>query len=265
VIERISVEVTNRCHKGCSFCYSSSNPEGESRWTADELVSFAADCARGGVRAMSLGGGEPLQWEPLLDVLARTRGLLFRSMTTNGLGLDEARLDALAAVAPEKIHVSIHFPDRELEVRRAIQRCAAIAARGIKSGVNLLVRRSGLEAARRASAALAAAGIGPERIVYLPMRGQDTPSPEEVARVAGGARFQSMTCLGGCAKSPRFCSIGWDRSVAWCSYTGARRTLAAPTYAALVDAITGRGDEGELGLRFCGDDGALLPLRKASA
>jgi len=264
VIERISVEVTNRCHKGCAFCYSSSNPEGESRWTSDDLVAFAADCAAHGVRAMSLGGGEPLEWAPLLDVLARTRGLLFRSMTTNGLLLDEGRLDALAApaVAPDKIHVSIHFPERELEVRRAIQRCAAISARGIKSGVNLLVRRSGLEAARRAAEALAAAGIGPERIVYLPMRGEDTPSPEEVARVAGGARFQSMSCLGGCARSPRFCSIGWDRSVAWCSYTGARRTLAAPTWAALVEALDG---DGGLGLTFCGADGALLPLRKASA
>jgi hypothetical protein len=262
VLERISVEVTNRCHKGCSFCYSSSNPDGDTRWTADELVAFAADCARSGVRAISFGGGEPLEWEPMLDVLARTRGLLFRSMTTNGLLLDEARLDALAApsVRPEKIHVSIHFPDRELEVRRAIARCEAIAARGIKSGVNLLVRRSGLVAARAAAARLADAGIGPERIVFLPMRGQDTPSPGEVAQVAGGARFQSMSCLAGCAKSPRFCSIGWDKTVAWCSYTGARRALAAPTFAALVEALDGNGG---LGLTFCGDDGALLPLRKA--
>jgi hypothetical protein len=87
-------------------------------------------------------------------------------------------------------------------------------------------------------------------IVYLPMRGSDTPSPAEVAAVAGGAKFQSMTCLTGCAASPRFCSVGWDRTAAWCSYTRTRAALAAPTFAALQAALSG------LGLEFFGGTGA---------
>src|SRR6185436_10328276 len=96
-------------------------------------------------------------------------------------------------------------------------------------GVNLLVRRSELAAARRASLRLHHGGIGPERIVYLPMRGHagETPTPAEIAEVAGTPRFQSMTCLTGCGPSPRFCAIGWDRTVAWCSYTTARAPLAS--------------------------------------
>jgi hypothetical protein len=64
--------------------------------------------------------------------------------------------------------------------------------------------------------------------------------------VAGDLPFQSMTCLAACGKSPRFCSIGWDRSVAWCSYTVTRRPLTALTHAALTAALDG------LGLAFCG-------------
>jgi organic radical activating enzyme len=252
-MERISVEVSNRCGKGCSFCYSSSNPAGESEWNAEDLSAFAIDCAANGVRAISFGGGEPLEWPALDEVLARTRGKMFRSLTTNGLHLSSKRLAQLPM--PEKIHVSIHFPERDLEIRRAIDCTRAISARGIKSGVNLLVRRSALDAARSATERLYAAGIGPERIMFLPMRGDDTPSPEDVAKVAG-ARFQSMSCLMKCGKSPRFCSVGWDRSVGWCSYTQARNRLREPTFAALKNALDG------LRLEFCGDDGSLVPLRR---
>jgi hypothetical protein len=100
-----------------------------------------------------------------------------------------------------------------------------------------------------------AAGIGNDRIVYLPMRLEDTPTPEEVGAVAGGGPFQSMSCLAACAASPRFSAVGWDRTVAWCSYTRARRRLEAPTYEALLVALGG------LGLEFCGKDEDERPLR----
>jgi hypothetical protein len=57
------------------------------------------------------------------------------------------------------------------------------------------------------------------------MRGMDRPTPQEMAKVAGTNAFQSMSCLMACGKSPRFCSISWDKMVAWCSYTTARRPL----------------------------------------
>jgi hypothetical protein len=48
-----------------------------------------------------------------------------------------------------------------------------------------------------------------------------------------------MTCLLGCAASPRFASLGWDRRVAWCSYTGSRRAIEVPTFAGLIRALDG--------------------------
>jgi len=245
-LERVSIEVTNRCAKACDFCYNHSLPGGATRWTVDELVAFASDCAANNVKALSLGGGEPLQYDGVFEVLERLRGVLFRSMTTNGLLLSNGTLDRLVHAAPDKVHVSIHFPDREAEVSRVIGQVQELASRGIRSGVNFLVARSTLDAARRAAERVRSAGIGNDRIVYLPMRVKETPSPEEMGSVAGSAKFQSMSCLMACAKSPRFCSVGWDKTVAWCSYTETRRPLPELSYRGLGAALDG------LGLKFCG-------------
>jgi len=80
--------------------------------------------------------------------------------------------------------------------------------------------------------------------MYLPMRGKQgqlTPTPEDVARIAGGGPFQSMSCLTRCGPSPRFCSIDADKRVAHCSYTTERRRLATLDAAGLQAALTGLG------------------------
>lgn len=245
-IERLSVEVTQRCAKACAFCYSASGPAGGTTWSAGDLVAFVTDCARNGVRAISFGGGEPLEYPPLFEVLDALRGTVFRSVTTNGLPLRGAGIDLLVEAAPDKVHVSIHHPEDAREVGRVLDAVAALQGRGIRSGINLLVRRTSLDASHAAAERLRAAGIAPERIVFLPLRGMDTPTAADLARVAGGGPFQSMTCLARCAPSPRFCAVSWDRTVAWCSYTRERRPLAAPDWPALSAALDG------LGLSPCG-------------
>ncbi len=254
-IERLSIELTERCSKGCGFCYNGSNREGATAWALDELHAFVLDCASHGTRAFSFGGGEPLEAPELLwPILAALRGVAFRSMTTNGLLLDDAAIARLADAAIDKVHVSIHMPQDRDEVARVIANVTALAAAGIRSGVNLLVRRSRVDASRDAARALHAAGIANERIVYLPMRGTDVPAPGDVAAVAGG-KFQSTTCLSACHASPRFAAISARKSVAWCSYTVERRTLAAATHAGLVAALDG------LGLVDCAADaGGLVKL-----
>jgi sulfatase maturation enzyme AslB (radical SAM superfamily) len=258
--DRLSIELTNRCAKACWFCYNHSLPDGETRWTVEDVVDFVRDCAAHGVKAVSFGGGEPLQYYGLFDILGRLDGILFRSLTTNGLPLHGQTLNRLVAARPDKVHVSIHFPSRAAEVERVIAQVTDLADRGVRSGVNLLVNRTNFRAACTASERLRAAGIGNDRIVYLPMRGRDTPTPGELAAVAGRTAFQSMSCLTACAKSPRFASVGWDRTVAWCSYTTARRPLPELTHAGLVAATTG------LGLNFCGgtdDASATGPGQRA--
>lgn len=236
-IELVSIEVTNRCSKGCAFCYARSGPSGSSAWTVDALVSFVADLARGGVRSASFGGGEPLEFPGLFEVLARTRGLLHRSLTTNGLLLDEAAVARLAEAGLEKAHVSVHFPEAEAEVERALRAVRKLEEAGTSGGVNLLVRAGGAAAARRASLRLRQGGVGPAGVVLIPMRLENQPTLREIVEVGGGEPFQSMSCLLGCAASPRFCSVAADRSVAACSYTRSRAPLEAPTHRAMLEAL----------------------------
>lgn len=242
----VSLELSRKCSKGCAFCYNASGPSEGTSWTEADVTAFLTDCAANGVEAFSFGGGEPLESELLWPALTALRGAAFRSLTTNGLPLrDPAVFDALVAAAPDKVHVSIHFPGRAPEVERVVAQVVALADAGVTSGVNLLVRSTELDAAASAARALHDAGVGNERIVYLPMRGaQDTPTPAQVAAVAGG-KFQSTWCLSNCEKSARFVSVGADRRVGWCSYTTARRVLARPDHKALVEALDG------LPLRYC--------------
>ncbi|MCB9589447.1 MAG: radical SAM protein [Polyangiaceae bacterium] len=253
-IERLSIELSQQCSKGCWFCYSESGPGGQTRLHAADIVALVRDAAAHGLKAVSFGGGEPLESPALWQVLGELEGTLFRSLTTNGLPLlDEAMFSQLVRARPNKVHVSIHFPHHHAEVERVISQVRQLAAAGIPSGINFLVRRSQLAIAEEVAAEVRRAGIDNRRIVYLPMRGQDTPSPKQVARIAGGP-FQSMTCLGACGKSPRFCSMRWDGSVAWCSYTETRRQLEEFSFAGLTSALDG------LGLAFCGDDARRLPV-----
>ena len=258
-VERVSIELTQRCKKACWFCYSASHPNGGTEFRPQEVTAFVRDLAGHGVRAVSFGGGEPLEYEGVFDILHDLRGVLFRSLTTSGRLLrDETVVARLADAAPDKVHVSIHFPEREGEVRQVISQVAMLETRGIRSGVNLLVARSNLAAARAAVMRLDAAGIGPDRRVLLPMRGQDTPSAADVAQVASRRPFQSMTCLTACGKSPRFCAVAWDKTVAWCSYTRERQPLESLTHAALMAALA------NLGVTFCGgidDEGVSVSRR----
>src|SRR5262245_42707498 len=53
MLERISIELTNRCGKGCGFCYNKSHAAGATTWTVDEVATFVSDCSRNGARAVS--------------------------------------------------------------------------------------------------------------------------------------------------------------------------------------------------------------------
>lgn len=95
-LDRISIELTNRCSKGCAFCYNRSGPRGQTHWTPREVVAFVRDCVAHGIKAVSFGGGEPLEFDGVFDVLRALDGVAFRSLTTNGLPLrDRAVFAAL--------------------------------------------------------------------------------------------------------------------------------------------------------------------------
>lgn len=245
-IDRISIEPSRFCTKGCSFCYNGSSKLGEVGFTSDEVVSLATDCAKHGVKYFSIGGGEPLEWPGIFDVLNRLRGVVARSFTTNGLPLltDPTLLPRIVEAQPDKVHISIHAPENSREVVRVIDQVKQLDQLGVPAGVNLLVKRSRLAEAKEAASHLHGSGIQHDRIVFLPARGPggETPSPKELANVARldsveTRPFQSMSCLRGCEKSERFASIAADRTVAWCSYTVSRTPMNELTYRAIQQAL----------------------------
>lgn len=244
MLDRVSIELTNLCAKSCAFCYNESNSLGSLAWDEEELLEFIDDLIAGGIKAISFGGGEPLQYPGLFRILSKTRKRVSRSLTTNGLLLPE-KLDELVAARPNKVQISIHFPEDSAEVDRVIEQYYLLSKRGITSGINFLVAKSKLSQAAFAAKRIRDTGITNRNIVYLPMRKMDTPSAKEILVVAGEP-FQSTTCLETCGKSERFCSISANKTVAWCSYTDARMKLEAPTYKALLNCLQ------DLGVNFCG-------------
>jgi hypothetical protein len=216
-------------------------------WEIKELVYFIENLSINGVEAISLGGGEPLEYLGVFDVMTQTKGMLFRSMTTNGILLDkDDNFEKLIKSSPDKVHISIHFPENRNEVKRVLRQVWDISSRDIIAGVNLLIRRDNVFEARMASDFLKMEGLSDGQIVYLPMRMKNPVSEESVKFVANKDLFQSISCLKQCGKSQRFCSISWDKKVAWCSYTTSKSTLSTLDYKNLQQELN------NLNLNYCG-------------
>lgn len=236
----VSIELTNFCTKGCPFCYSKSTSKGQTFWTPAVLELFIRDLAAHGIEAVSFGGGEPLQYDGLWDLFERIRDVgIFKSMTTSGLPLSPGIIERLRPYL-NKVHVSIHFPEKTAEVTRVIQQVRDLAAAGIKSGINMILRGDDLAAEKAAVLQIKEARISAERVVFLPMRAKgkhpDLDRFKEIASILS-PKFQSVWCLMECHQSDRFVSVDWQGRIGWCSYTEAKTTMKEFTYAGLQDAL----------------------------
>lgn len=243
----VSIELTNVCQKGnlCKAfgCYAKSTPEGQTFWDSAILTSFIKDLAKNGIEAVSFGGGEPLQYEGLWMLLEGLKDIpIFKSMTTNGLLLGGRLIDRLAPHF-DKIHVSIHFPENDWEVKRVLGNVAAIERAGIKSGINFIVKGWDIDKEKEAVRKIKAEGISPDRVVFLPLRGKgihvDLGKFRDVASLLS-PKFQSTWCLTECEKSERFVSIDWNGNVGWCSYTSAKTQMKEFTFGGMMEALNSK-------------------------
>ena len=133
MIEQISIDLSNYCSKGCPFCYNSSNHDGATSWKPSEVIEFAKSCIMGGVKAVSLGGGEPLEYEGVFDIIEALYPLTYLTLTTNGLPLDTSSvIESLKLHKPDKIHISIHNADNEKEVARVLRQITLLKDLEIK-------------------------------------------------------------------------------------------------------------------------------------
>ncbi len=239
MIELLSIDLSNYCSKQCPFCYNHSTREGNTIWKPQEVIAFAADCVKtGGVKAVSLGGGEPFEYEGVFEVIDALFPLCYLSVTSNGLPLENPDIwDKLTKHKPDKIHLTIHQPNHQNEVDRVERQLRQIAGIGITPGVNLLVGADKVEDVRRVYERLSKT-LEPKQIIFVPQRFSNTPTPKQLSDVAGGKPFQSPSCLLGCKPPENFCSVSWDKKVAPCSFAPCKEPLPTLDYAGLQSALS---------------------------
>ena len=239
MIELLSIDLSNYCSKQCPFCYNHSTREGNTIWKPQEVIAFAADCVKtGGVKAVSLGGGEPFEYEGVFEVIDALFPLCYLSVTSNGLPLENPDIwDKLTKHKPDKIHLTIHQPDHKYEVDRVERQLQQITGIGITPGVNLLVGADKVEDVRRVYERLSKT-LEPKQIIRVPQRFSNTPTPKQLSYVTGGKPFQSPSCLLGCKPPENFCSVSWDKKVAPCSFAPCKEPLPTLDYAGLQSALS---------------------------
>ena len=239
MIEMLSIDLTNHCSKACDFCYNRSHRLGATEWATEEVIAFSKDCISHGVKAISFGGGEPLEYPGIFNIIEAIKKIAFVSVTSNGLPLlDEDLFLKLKQNSPDKIHITIHYPDNAKEVERVINQIIRIKEdTQIIPGVNLLVSKSKVDFCRNVYQQLKN-HLEPKAIILVPQRFRDTPVPSDLAVITAGEPFQSPSCLLRCSHTGSFASVSWDKKVNWCSFAGGKEPLQDTTYAALIEALS---------------------------
>ena len=236
-IELLSIDLSNYCSKQCPFCYNHSRREGNTLWKPQEVIDFASDCIDHGVKAVSLGGGEPFEYDGVFEVIDALYPKCYLSVTSNGLPLENELIWSILDVhKPDKIHVTIHQPDNDVEVMRVERQVQQIASIGVKPGVNLLVGADRIEFAKMVYNQLIEI-LNSDQIILVPQRFSNTPTPKQLASVANGKPFQSPTCLLKCQRPTNFCSVSWDKKVNSCSFAPNKVPLETLDYAGLIKAL----------------------------
>ena len=238
MIEQLSIDLTNYCTKQCDFCYNHSNAKGSTFWKTKEVVKFSLDCIDNGVKAISLGGGEPFEYAGIFKIIEVLYPFCYLSITSNGLPLDNPQIKkGLKQFKPDKIHLSIHYPDNNKEINRIERQIKLIESLDIKAGVNLLISKNNIKSAKRVYSSLKNL-LSEDQIILVPIRSHDIPSPSQVSYITEGKPFQSPTCLLGCRKPENFCSVSWDKKVNWCSFAKGKIPLRDLSYKGLIQALS---------------------------
>lgn len=236
-IELLSIDLSNFCSKQCPFCYNHSDMKGNVLWKPEEVIAFAKDCVNHGVKAVSLGGGEPFEYDGIFQIIDAIQPIAYLSVTTNGLPLlDKDVWQALLEHKPDKIHITIHNPDNDKEFQRVSEQIKNLSDTGITVGVNLLVAANKLEYCRNAYTELRSI-LTQKQIILVPQRFDKTPTAKQLAYVTGNEKFQAPSCILECRAPENFCSVSWDKKVNFCSYAGGKQPLENFTYQGVIKAL----------------------------
>jgi radical SAM protein with 4Fe4S-binding SPASM domain len=183
--ETVHVAITARCNLNCPGCYVPRQPAGPELSVA-EWCGLIDQWAHMRVFQLAVGGGEPLLYEGLFDVLAyASRRGIVPSLTTNGVLLDADRIEHLQRASVARVNVSWNWPGgeqpgRSQAVMRAIE---LLLASDMHAGVNVLITPELLPRLSHELARLHSLGV--RRVTIL------RPKPPADASQAGMAWYET--------------------------------------------------------------------------
>src|SRR5271170_6797058 len=152
-------EVTHRCPLHCVYCSNPLELAGtKTELSTEEWTNVFQQCGKLGMLHAHFTGGEPLARPDLTELIAAARAAgLYTNLITSGLGLNEARLQALVDAGLD--HIQISFQDsregpanwiagakahaHKIELSRAIGR--RVDEKKLAFTVNLVVHRQNLD------------------------------------------------------------------------------------------------------------------------
>ena len=231
-------EITHRCPLHCVYC---SNPlelaAASSELSTGKWVDIFQQAANLGMLHAHFTGGEPLARPDLAELMAGARAAgLYTNLITSGVGLGEARLQALVDAGLD--HIQISFQDSRDEAANWIAGAKAhahkielsriIRRHKIAFTVNLVIHRQNIDHLEEMIAFIEQ--LAPERMeiahtqyygwafknraALLPTRAQLEKAVETVTaaqkRLAGQIRIDSVV-PDYYARFPKACMGGWGR------------------------------------------------------
>ncbi len=150
--EQVVIDITNRCNNNCIGCWTRSpllrDLEPSAAWQAQELapevvLRLLEDLHHLGTRRVRFtGGGEPLLYRALPQVLSRCRELgLITCITTNGTLLDEHWIELLTRLPVDELAVSLWAATPESYSRVHPNKTGQTFTRMIRALAQLCARR----------------------------------------------------------------------------------------------------------------------------
>lgn len=138
----LQIHPSLKCNLSCLHCYSSSGPDGSEGLDVEPITQLIEDAADLSYSVLGVSGGEPLLYADLPKILGTAkRRDMTTTVTTNGVLLTEARLDALMGLV-DVIAISLDgMPSSHTRMRgdpqafeRMASRLPALARSGISFG-----------------------------------------------------------------------------------------------------------------------------------
>lgn len=157
-LERVFIEVTDRCNLKCAHCYMSASSEisGEQLLTLDELKDIIKKADEMGVYRMDFTGGELFFRDDISAILqAAADAFMITNIFTNGTMLDQKRVEYLAAlgnirvvfISLDDIIADEHDDFRGVKgsFNRTVEGIRLLKAAGMRVVVNITISKRNYE------------------------------------------------------------------------------------------------------------------------